>query len=153
MTLATGMRLLRDGDMGLVRGLYSLCPHIAGRWPQERFPSSIENERVLLNLYHNRGAVAYGIEQLDAENPLAWPSFATDADVWLGTDWSGLMSAEGTPITQAVSQSPTRVQRPAVRSGTISSMIWPPLRTFWPFRRSWMSCAVRRGWDLPQLLG
>ena len=81
LTLATGMRLLRDGDMGLVRGLYALCPYIAGRWPQERFPSSIENEGILLNLHHNRGAVAYGIEQLDAGNPLAWPSFATDADV------------------------------------------------------------------------
>lgn len=81
LTLATGMRLLRDGDMGLVRGLYALCPYIAGRWPQERFPSSIENEGILLNLHHNRGAVAYGIERLDAEDPLAWPSFATEDDV------------------------------------------------------------------------
>ncbi len=81
LTLATGMQLLRDGDMGLVRGLYALCPYIAGRWPQERFPSSIENEGILLNLHHNRGAVAYGIEQLDAGNPLAWPSFATEDDV------------------------------------------------------------------------
>ena len=81
LTLATGLQLLRDGDMGLVRGLYALCPYIAGRWPQERFPSSIENEGILLNLHHNRGAVAYGIEQLDAGNPMAWPSFATDDDV------------------------------------------------------------------------
>lgn len=41
LTLATGMRLVRDGEMGLVRGLYALCPYIAGRWPQERFPSSV----------------------------------------------------------------------------------------------------------------
>jgi acetyl esterase/lipase len=81
LTLATGMQLLRDGDMGLVRGLYAMCPYIAGRWPQERFPSSIENEGILLNLHHNRGAVAYGIEQLEAGNPLAWPSFATEDDV------------------------------------------------------------------------
>jgi acetyl esterase len=81
LTLATGMQLLRDGDMGLVHGLYALCPYIAGRWPQERFPSSIENEGILLNLHHNRGAVAYGIEQLAAGNFLAWPSFATDDDV------------------------------------------------------------------------
>jgi acetyl esterase len=81
LTLATGMRLVRDGEMGLVRGLYALCPYIAGRWPQERFPSSVENEGILLNLHHNRGAIAYGIEQLDAENPLAWPTFATEADV------------------------------------------------------------------------
>jgi acetyl esterase/lipase len=81
LTLATGMRLLRDGDIDLISGLYALCPYIAGRWPQERFPSSIENEGILLNLHHNRGAIAYGIEHLDAENPLAWPSFATVADV------------------------------------------------------------------------
>lgn len=81
LTLATGMRLLRDGDIGLVRGLYALCPYIAGQWPQERFPSSIVNEGILLSLHHNRGAVAYGIEELEAGNPLAWPSFATEADV------------------------------------------------------------------------
>lgn len=81
LTLATGMKLLRDGDIGMIGGLYALCPYIAGRWPQDRFPSSIENEGILLNLHHNRGAVAYGIEHLEAENPLAWPSFATEADV------------------------------------------------------------------------
>ena len=81
LTLATGMQLLRDGDIGLISGLYALCPYIAGRWPQEMFPSSIENEGILLNLHHNRGAVAYGIEQFEARNPLAWPSFATVDDV------------------------------------------------------------------------
>ena len=81
LTLATGMQLLRDGDIGLISGLYALCPYIAGRWPQDRFPSSVENEGILLNLHHNRGAVAYGIEQFEAENPLAWPAFATVDDV------------------------------------------------------------------------
>ncbi len=81
LTLATGMALLRDGDIGLISGLYALCPYIAGRWPQDRFPSSIENEGILLNLHHNRGAVAYGLDHFEAENPLAWPSFATVDDV------------------------------------------------------------------------
>jgi acetyl esterase/lipase len=81
LTLATGMQLLRDGDIGLISGLYALCPYIAGRWPQEQFPSSIENEGILLNLHHNRGAIAYGIEHLESGNPLAWPSFATEDDV------------------------------------------------------------------------
>ncbi|MGA7757891.1 MAG: alpha/beta hydrolase [Ilumatobacteraceae bacterium] len=81
LTLATGLRLLRDGDIGLVRGLYALCPYIAGQWPQDRFPSSIENEGYLLNLHHNRGAIAYGIEHFEEGNPLAWPSHATEADV------------------------------------------------------------------------
>ena len=81
LTLATGMRLLRDGDIGLVKGLYALCPYIAGEWPQDRFPSSIENEGYLLNLHHNRGAIAYGIEHFEEGNPLAWPSHATETDV------------------------------------------------------------------------
>jgi acetyl esterase/lipase len=81
LTLATGMRLLRDGDIGSVKGLYALCPYIAGQWPQDRFPSSIENEGYLLNLHHNRGAIAYGIEHFEDGNPLAWPSHATEADV------------------------------------------------------------------------
>lgn len=81
LTLAVGMQLLRDGEIGLVSGLYALCPYISGQWPQERFPSSIDNEGILLNLHHNRGAVAYGIEHFEAGNPLAWPSFATEADV------------------------------------------------------------------------
>jgi acetyl esterase len=81
LTLATGLKLVQDGDIGLISGLYALCPYIAGSWPQERFPSSIENNGILLDLHNNRGAMAYGIEQFDAGNPLAWPSFATEADV------------------------------------------------------------------------
>jgi acetyl esterase/lipase len=81
LTLATGMRLLRDGDIGLISGLYALCPYIAGEWPQDQFPSSIENEGILLNLHNNRGAMSYGIGELENGNPLAWPSFASEADV------------------------------------------------------------------------
>lgn len=81
LTLAMGLQLKRDGDLGLVRGLYALCPYIAGKWPQERFPSSIENNGLLLDLHNNRGAMAYGIEAFDQGNPLAWPSFATEEDV------------------------------------------------------------------------
>jgi acetyl esterase/lipase len=81
LTLATGMRLAQQGDTGLVRGLYALCPYIAGRWPQERFPSSTENNGLLLDLHNNRPAMAYGIEELERRNPLAWPAFATEDDV------------------------------------------------------------------------
>jgi acetyl esterase len=81
LTLATGLRLKRDGDLGLVRGLYALCPYIAGYWPQERFPSSSENNGLLIDVHSNRGAMAYGIEQLAARNPLAWPGLATEEDV------------------------------------------------------------------------
>jgi acetyl esterase/lipase len=65
----------------LIRGLYALCPYIAGQWPTPENPSSTENNGILLNLHNNRGAVGYGIEAFNERNPLAWPSFATAEDV------------------------------------------------------------------------
>jgi acetyl esterase/lipase len=81
LTLATGLKLKQDGSLGLIRGLYALCPYIAGHWPQERLPSSIENNGILLDLHNNRGAMAYGIQELERKNPLAWPGFASEQDV------------------------------------------------------------------------
>ncbi len=81
LTLATGLKLSQDGHLHKVKGLYALCPYIAGRWPRPENPSSTENNGILLDLHNNRGAMAYGIEQLEAGNPLAWPSFATVEDV------------------------------------------------------------------------
>ncbi len=81
LTLATGLKLLRDGDLGMIRGLYAMCPYIAGSWPHDRYPSSVENNGILLDLHNNRGAVGYGIDAFEREDPLAWPSFATEDDV------------------------------------------------------------------------
>jgi acetyl esterase len=81
LALATGLKLKRDGDLGLTKGLYALCPFIAGAWPQEQFPSSVENNGLVLDLHNNRCAMAYGIEAFRAKDPLAWPVFATEEDV------------------------------------------------------------------------
>lgn len=81
LTLATGLKLKQDGDLGLIRGLYALCPYIAGSWPDERLPSSTENNGILLDLHNNRGKLGYGIEEYEKQNPLAWPLFATEDDV------------------------------------------------------------------------
>jgi len=81
LTLATALKLKADGDLGLVKGLYALCPYIAGEWPTPGSPSSIENNGILLDLHNNRGAVGYGIDAFKERNPLAWPSFATVEDV------------------------------------------------------------------------
>ncbi len=81
LTLATGLKLKQDGDIGLVRGLYALCPFIAGEWPLPQNPSSTENDGILLSLHNNRNAMGYGIEAFRARNPLAWPGFATADDV------------------------------------------------------------------------
>jgi acetyl esterase/lipase len=81
LTLATGLALKQGGQLGLIKGLYALCPYIAGIWPLPQNPSSTENNGILLDLHNNRGAMAYGIEQLEKRNPLAWPGFASDDDV------------------------------------------------------------------------
>jgi acetyl esterase/lipase len=81
LTLATGLKLKQDGDLGHIHGLYALCPYIAGAWPQDIYPSSIENNGLVLDLHNNRGAMAYGIEQYENRNALAWPSFASEDDL------------------------------------------------------------------------
>ncbi len=81
LTLATGLRLKRDGDLSIINGLYALCPYIAGIWPLPENPSSAEDNGIVLHLPNNRGAMAYGIGELDRRNPLAWPGFATEEDV------------------------------------------------------------------------
>lgn len=81
LALALGLRLKASGRTAIIRGLYALCPYIAGRWPSADSPSSSENNGILLDLHNNRAAMAYGIEAFRARDPLAWPAFATDEDV------------------------------------------------------------------------
>ncbi|MDB5713977.1 MAG: esterase [Sphingomonadales bacterium] len=81
LTLATGMKLLADGDAALVKGLYAMCPFIGGIWPVPGCPSSIENDGIFLGLHNNRFAMGYGIEAYENKNPLAWPVFATADDI------------------------------------------------------------------------
>jgi acetyl esterase/lipase len=81
LAIATALSLKQTGDLGLIKGLYALCPYIAGAWPDPAYPSSTENNGILLDLHNNRGAVGYGVEAYEAKNPLAWPSFATVDDV------------------------------------------------------------------------
>jgi len=81
LTLALGLRLKVDGEIDLIKGLYALCPYIAGSWPQDRSPSSTENNGILLDRHNNTGAMSYGIEEFEKRNPLAWPSFAKGEDV------------------------------------------------------------------------
>src|SRR5271156_5177815 len=70
LALAAGMKLKQDGDLGLVQGLYAMCPFIAGEWPLPQNPSSSENDRILISVSGNRSAMGYGIEAFKARNPL-----------------------------------------------------------------------------------
>lgn len=78
---ALGMTLKRSGDLSLIKGIYAMCPFIAGMWPQPQYPSSVENEGIFITNHNNRTAMAYGIEAYNTRNPLAWPAFAVESDV------------------------------------------------------------------------
>lgn len=56
LAIATVLKLKQTGELGLVKGLYALCPYIAGQWPQPQYPSSVENNGILLDLHGNSGA-------------------------------------------------------------------------------------------------
>jgi acetyl esterase/lipase len=81
LALAVGMKLKQNGQLGLIKGIYAMCPFICGEWPQPQYPSSTENEGIVISVHNNRSAMAYGIEAFNARNPLAWPAFAQRKDV------------------------------------------------------------------------
>lgn len=81
LTLATGMRLLREGDIDLVAGLYALCPYIALDRDGETFPSAVEFDGYFLRVLGEWGDYSYGVAAADAKDPLAWPIFAGTDDV------------------------------------------------------------------------
>jgi acetyl esterase/lipase len=81
LAIASALSLKRRGELDLIKGVYALCPFLAGMWTDGRYPSSIENNGILINVQNNRSAMAYGIEAYQARNPLAWPAFATKDDV------------------------------------------------------------------------
>ena len=81
LSLATAIKLGRDGDPGLLAGVFAMCPCIAGEWPGGPGTSADRNDGIVMTKPTNYMAMAYGIEQLEARNPLAWPLFASEDDV------------------------------------------------------------------------
>lgn len=81
LTLATGLKLKKEGDLNLIKGLYALCPYIAGIWPIDEGSSSDENRKMVLEAMYGNGAIGYGIAEMENRNPLAWPGFASADDI------------------------------------------------------------------------
>ncbi len=81
LAIASILKLKETGLHRRVKGLFALCPYIAGKWPQPQYPSSAELNGVMLELHNNQGRIGYGIEAFEARNPLAWPAFASEEDV------------------------------------------------------------------------
>ncbi len=81
LALASAIALNREGEIHRISGVYALCPYIAGDYPRPEYPSTTENNGIFLQLHHNSSRMAYGIQAFDERNPLAWPDFASGADI------------------------------------------------------------------------
>jgi acetyl esterase/lipase len=84
LTLATTLKAKRDGHLGLVDGVYAQCPYISNAYAT-KLPE-------LTSLYENDGyfidcamagalARAYDPDATHTVDPLAWPYYATTADL------------------------------------------------------------------------
>ncbi len=81
LAISTAMTLNAQGKSDLFKGVYSLCPILGGKYPDSRFPSTVENEGIVLSLHCNIWTVAYGLEAYENENPFAWPCFASEKEL------------------------------------------------------------------------
>ncbi|MCZ2860755.1 alpha/beta hydrolase fold domain-containing protein [Blastococcus sp. VKM Ac-2987] len=88
LVLATVLKARRENRLDRIDGVYAAVPYISGGygWSDERklreLPSLVENDGHYLNCQMMDMLVAvYDPTGEHAENPLAWPYFATEADV------------------------------------------------------------------------
>jgi acetyl esterase len=88
LVLATALKAKREGRLDRIDGVYAMVPYVSGGygWDQEHklreLPSMVENDGHYLNCAMMDLLVAvYDPTGQNAENPLCWPYFATEADV------------------------------------------------------------------------
>lgn len=88
LVLASTLKAKREGRLDRIDGVYAMVPYISGGygWDRERklreLPSMVENDGHYINCQMMNMLVAvYDPTGENAENPLAWPYFATEADV------------------------------------------------------------------------
>jgi acetyl esterase len=88
LVLATTLQAKRDGRLDSIDGVYAMVPYISGGygWDDARklqeLPSLIENDGYFINCQMMDLLVAiYDPTGNNAENPLCWPYFATEADL------------------------------------------------------------------------
>jgi acetyl esterase/lipase len=81
LTLATALKLKAEGELSSVKGLYVMCPYLAGAWPAAEGSSALENAGILMDVRSDYGAIVYSAEAFKARDPMAWPGFATVEDL------------------------------------------------------------------------
>jgi acetyl esterase len=84
LTLATALKANRDGQVGLIDGVYAQCPYISNAYAHKRpdLVSLYENDGYVIDC-RQAGALAkaYDPDGANARNPLAWPLHAQRSDL------------------------------------------------------------------------
>ncbi len=84
LTLATTLKAKRDGNLGMIDGVYAMCPYISGAYasPPAELTSLYENDGYFLDV-SSMGALArvYDPTGAHATDPLAWPYHASDDEL------------------------------------------------------------------------
>jgi len=93
LSIATALKLKRDGRLSLVSGFYVLCPYLAGTWPQDVTHEGIlgdshladKNNGYIIALGGARdmsnAAMGYSAEAFRAGDALSWPGFASEDEL------------------------------------------------------------------------
>ena len=84
LALATTLKANQEGWVEKIDGVYAMCPYICGRYaqPPEDLPSLVENEGYMMeSQFMSLMASVYDPSGEHAENPLAWPLYATAKDL------------------------------------------------------------------------
>lgn len=82
LSVATALWLKQQGEIGLIAGIYALCPYFAPGIDGPLRAGEVENRGIMSHGGRsNLMALAYGIEQVEQRNPLAWPAYAKPADL------------------------------------------------------------------------
>jgi acetyl esterase/lipase len=81
LSVATTLKLKQADDLAGLKGVYLMCPYLAGEWLAPEGSSARMNAGILMDLRGDYGAVVYGRDAFLARDPMAWPGFATEADL------------------------------------------------------------------------
>lgn len=88
LSMATTMKLLRDGKRDVIDGVYGLCPYISGRYdePAETLAAELPSLLECDGYFLSRGgtdltAWGYDPEEKSRKDPLAWPYFVSDEEI------------------------------------------------------------------------
>ena len=89
LSIASCLSLKRNGKINIIKGMYIMCPYLAGKFPNPKYPSTYDNAGILM-VYPTKNDKIIIVNDYskdddedlhETKNPLAFPSYATSDDI------------------------------------------------------------------------